>query len=93
MFRQVSCSKRIHYEAFMELVSILRMNILSIVLTFTQIQYSSGLQTMFNGEYPRLIIYDTNGNTIQEYDLRELDAAGIEKLILKHGLQKINPPK
>jgi hypothetical protein len=49
----------------------------------------SGLQTMFVGDYPELVIYDGSGLVTQRYDLRELSVEDIEKLMEKHGLTKV----
>ncbi len=53
------------------------------------IYISTGLQTMFIGEYPKLIIYDPSGLVTQEYDMRELSVEQIEETMQKHGLSKM----
>ena len=48
--------------------------------------YYTGLQTLFVGEYPKLVIYDTEGTVTKEYDLREMNFDQIDQTLAKHGL-------
>jgi hypothetical protein len=48
----------------------------------------SGLQVLFIGEYPRLTIYTTTGDVQTQYDVKDMSADEIEKLVLQHGCRK-----
>ncbi|KAL0489423.1 selenoprotein [Acrasis kona] len=48
----------------------------------------SGLQVMFLGEVPKLTIYTKTGDVETQYDVKDMSADEIEKLVVQHGCRK-----